>query len=179
MCKTEGWKSFWQRRMRSKMSNKILIILIGVVMVLMLGLGGGLFMMWNKLSAMETRSQYTAEDAEQGDQDSRGAHYFIIPYSFSSENWSQASTVTFSRSISGTFIHYCGFDPIFIFTFIYKSIPVPYDGVKYIKGTDVPLIPLMNLMRNDDDFRGERSEARKLAQSTTSSRFSSRGTMGR
>jgi flagellar FliL protein len=43
---------------------------IGVVMVLMLGLGGGLFMMWNKLSAMETRSQSTAEDAEQGDQDS-------------------------------------------------------------------------------------------------------------
>ena len=52
------------------MSNKILIILIGVVMVLMLGLGGGLFMMWNKLSAMETRAQSTAEDAEQGDQDS-------------------------------------------------------------------------------------------------------------
>ena len=52
------------------MSNKILIMLIGVVMVLMLGLGGGLFMMWNKLSAMETRSQSTVEDAEQGDQDS-------------------------------------------------------------------------------------------------------------
>ena len=52
------------------MSNKILIILIGVVMVLMLGLGGGLFMMWNKLSAMETRSQSAAENAEQGDQDS-------------------------------------------------------------------------------------------------------------
>jgi len=52
------------------MSNKILIILIGVVMVLMLGLGGGLFMMWNKLSAMETRSQNSAEEAEQGDQDS-------------------------------------------------------------------------------------------------------------
>ena len=52
------------------MSNKILIILIGVVMVLMLGLGGGLFMMWNKLSAMETRSQSAAENAEQGDRDS-------------------------------------------------------------------------------------------------------------
>jgi len=52
------------------MSNKILIILIGVVMILMLGLGGGLFMMWNKLSAMETRSRNTAEEAEQGDQDS-------------------------------------------------------------------------------------------------------------
>jgi flagellar FliL protein len=39
-------------------------------MVLMLGLGGGLFMMWNKLSAMETRSQNSVENAEQGDQDS-------------------------------------------------------------------------------------------------------------
>ena len=38
------------------MSNKILVLLIGVVMVLMLGLGGGLFMMWNKLSAMNTPS---------------------------------------------------------------------------------------------------------------------------
>mgnify|MGYP001819653896 FL=1 len=52
------------------MSNKILIILIGVVMVLMLGLGGGLFMMWNKLSAMETRTQSAAENAVQGEQDS-------------------------------------------------------------------------------------------------------------
>ena len=51
------------------MSNKILIILIGVVMVFMLGLGGGLFMMWNKLSAMETQTQSAAEDSEQGDQD--------------------------------------------------------------------------------------------------------------
>ena len=39
------------------MSNKILIILIGVMMVFVLGLGGGLFMMWNKLSAMETQAQ--------------------------------------------------------------------------------------------------------------------------
>jgi flagellar protein FliL len=51
------------------MSNKILMILIGVVMVFMLGLGGGLFMMWNKLSAMETRTQGSAEDGEQADQD--------------------------------------------------------------------------------------------------------------
>ena len=51
------------------MSNKILIILIGVVMVFMLGLGGGLFMMWNKLSAMEIQSQSAAEDSEQGDLD--------------------------------------------------------------------------------------------------------------
>ncbi len=51
------------------MSTKILIIFIGVIMVFMLGLGGGLFMMWNKLSAMETRIQDTAEDGEQADQD--------------------------------------------------------------------------------------------------------------
>ena len=51
------------------MSNKILIILIGVMMVFMLGLGGGLFMMWNKLSAMETQTQGSAEDGEQADQD--------------------------------------------------------------------------------------------------------------
>ena len=51
------------------MSNKVLIILIGVVMVFMLGLGGGLFMMWNKLSAMETQAQGTAEDGEQADPD--------------------------------------------------------------------------------------------------------------
>jgi flagellar FliL protein len=38
------------------MSNKILMILIGVMMLFMLGLGGGLFMMWNKLSAMETQA---------------------------------------------------------------------------------------------------------------------------
>ena len=51
------------------MSNKILIILIGVMMIFMLGLGGGLFMMWNKLSAMETQTHGTAEDGEQADRD--------------------------------------------------------------------------------------------------------------
>ncbi len=45
-------------------------MLIGVVMVLMLGLGGGLFMMWNKLSAMETQARNAAKDAKQGHQDS-------------------------------------------------------------------------------------------------------------
>ena len=39
------------------MSNKILVLLIGVLMVLMLGLGGGLFMMWNKLSDLFRRNQ--------------------------------------------------------------------------------------------------------------------------
>ncbi len=38
------------------MSNKILVLLIGVMMMLMLGLGGGLFMMWNQLSALNAQS---------------------------------------------------------------------------------------------------------------------------
>ena len=38
------------------MSNKIVFLLIGVLLVMMLGLGGGLFMMWNKLSALNTQS---------------------------------------------------------------------------------------------------------------------------
>ena len=51
------------------MSTKILIILIGVMMVLMLGLGGGLFMMWDKLSAMETQVQSEDGETEQADKD--------------------------------------------------------------------------------------------------------------
>ena len=51
------------------MSNKILMILIGVMMVFMLCLGGGLFMMWNKLSAMETQVQVATGADEQADQD--------------------------------------------------------------------------------------------------------------
>ena len=47
------------------MSNKILVLLIGVLMVLMLGLGGGLFMMWNKLSTLNT--QGVANAGEQPD----------------------------------------------------------------------------------------------------------------
>ena len=38
-------------------------------MVFMLGLGGGLFMMWNKLSEMGTQAQGTAEGGEKADQD--------------------------------------------------------------------------------------------------------------
>jgi flagellar FliL protein len=37
------------------MSNKILILLIGVVLVLMLGMGGGLFLMWNKMSSLDIK----------------------------------------------------------------------------------------------------------------------------
>ena len=51
------------------MSNKMLIIFIGVMMVFMLGLGGGLFMMWNKLSAMETQVRSSAENSEEADPD--------------------------------------------------------------------------------------------------------------
>lgn len=46
------------------MSNKIIIILVGVMMVFIIGLGGGLFMMWNKLSAMEAKAQVEAEGGE-------------------------------------------------------------------------------------------------------------------
>ena len=38
------------------MSNKILVLLIGVMTMLILGLGGGLFMMWNQLSALNAQS---------------------------------------------------------------------------------------------------------------------------
>ena len=42
------------------MSNKVLILLIGVLMVFMLGMGGGLFLMWNKLSAINVQSNANA-----------------------------------------------------------------------------------------------------------------------
>jgi flagellar FliL protein len=44
------------------MSNKILVLLIGVLMVLMLGLGGGLFMMWNKLSDLNAQTVALASE---------------------------------------------------------------------------------------------------------------------
>lgn len=46
--------------MRSKMSNKILVLLIGVLMVLMVGMGGGLFLMWNKLSDISLQANANA-----------------------------------------------------------------------------------------------------------------------
>lgn len=42
------------------MSNKILIVLMGVLIVFMLGMGGGLFMMWNKLSELSVQSAANA-----------------------------------------------------------------------------------------------------------------------
>jgi flagellar FliL protein len=42
------------------MSNKILILLIGVLVVLMLGMGGGLFLMWNKLATINVPANANA-----------------------------------------------------------------------------------------------------------------------
>ena len=42
------------------MSNKMLILFVGVLMVLMLGMGGGLFLMWNKLSAISLQANANA-----------------------------------------------------------------------------------------------------------------------
>jgi len=50
------------------MSNKILVLLIGVLMVLMMGMGGGLFLMWNKLSTISLQA-----NANAGTQSGQGA----------------------------------------------------------------------------------------------------------
>jgi flagellar basal body-associated protein FliL len=42
------------------MSNKILILLIGILVVLMLGMGGGLFLMWNKLATINVPANANA-----------------------------------------------------------------------------------------------------------------------
>lgn len=42
------------------MSNKLLFLLVTVLLVLTVGLGAGLFMMWNKLSALNTQSNMAA-----------------------------------------------------------------------------------------------------------------------
>jgi flagellar FliL protein len=51
------------------MSNKLLVILIGVLFVLILGMGGGMFMMWSKLSTVAAHtvipeSDKTAKEAK-------------------------------------------------------------------------------------------------------------------
>jgi flagellar protein FliL len=43
------------------MSNKILIILIGVFLLIVVAMGGGFFMMWNKMSSMNVQN---SEDVE-------------------------------------------------------------------------------------------------------------------
>ena len=43
------------------MSNKILMLLMGVLMVFMLGMGGGLFLMWQNLSAITAQVNADAD----------------------------------------------------------------------------------------------------------------------
>jgi flagellar protein FliL len=45
------------------MSNKLLLILVSVLVILMLGLSAGLYMMWNRLSAMEVPAESAAANA--------------------------------------------------------------------------------------------------------------------
>lgn len=47
------------------MSNKLLFIVLGVVLLLVVGMGGGLFMMWSKMSAINTQIA-TAAEAKDG-----------------------------------------------------------------------------------------------------------------
>ena len=46
------------------MSNKVLLILMGLVLVLVLGMGGGMFMIWNKLSAVSPKAVVAETGAE-------------------------------------------------------------------------------------------------------------------
>jgi flagellar FliL protein len=46
------------------MSNKVLLILMGLVLVLVLGMGGGMFMIWNKLSAVSPKAVVSETGAE-------------------------------------------------------------------------------------------------------------------
>jgi flagellar protein FliL len=46
------------------MSNKVLLILIGLVLVLVLGMGGGMFMIWHKLSAVSAKAAVPETEAE-------------------------------------------------------------------------------------------------------------------
>lgn len=43
------------------MSNKLLFIVLGVVLLMVVGMGGGLFMMWTKMSAINTQIATAAE----------------------------------------------------------------------------------------------------------------------
>lgn len=46
------------------MSNKLLFIVLGVVLLLVVGMGGGLMMMWNKMSAINSQIVSAAEAKE-------------------------------------------------------------------------------------------------------------------
>lgn len=50
------------------MSNKILIILIGVFLLVVLAMGGGFFMMWNKMSSMNTANSENAESDQEAEE---------------------------------------------------------------------------------------------------------------
>jgi flagellar FliL protein len=46
------------------MSNKVLLILMGLLLVLVLGMGGGMFMIWSKLSAVSPKAVVPETGAE-------------------------------------------------------------------------------------------------------------------
>jgi flagellar FliL protein len=48
------------------MSNKLMAILIGVLFLLVVGLGGGMFMIWNKLAAVSAKAE--SPEADKGDE---------------------------------------------------------------------------------------------------------------
>ena len=48
------------------MSNKIVFALVGILFIVMIGLTGGLFMIWNKLSATEAQANVAGSPNGQG-----------------------------------------------------------------------------------------------------------------
>jgi len=46
------------------MSNKLIFLIVAVLLVVTLGLAGGFFMMWNKLSALNTQSNAAAQNQQ-------------------------------------------------------------------------------------------------------------------
>ena len=46
------------------MSNKLIFLIVAVLLVVTLGLAGGFFMMWNKLSALNTQSYAAAQNQQ-------------------------------------------------------------------------------------------------------------------
>ena len=54
------------------MSNKILIILIGVFLLVVIAMGGGFFMMWNKMSSMNVaKNEKVESESEVGEEVSK------------------------------------------------------------------------------------------------------------
>lgn len=51
------------------MSNKILIILIGVFLLVVVAMGGGFFMMWNKMSSMNVVNSEEVENETEVEED--------------------------------------------------------------------------------------------------------------